>query len=102
MGPACGARSGGGEALLKPTNVIEFVKKTTNLDDMIAKRVEFLTGYQNAAYAQRYKNYVEKVRAAEAPLNSKKLTEAVARYLFKLNYRASPAATPLAHAHWKL
>ncbi len=72
------------QALLKPANVIEFVKKTTNLDDMIAKRVEFLTGYQNAAYARQYKAFVEKVRAAEAPLNSKKLSEAVARYLFKV------------------
>ena len=75
-------------ALLKPaalgSSVIEFVRKTTDLDDMIAKRVEFLTGYQNAAYAQQYKTFVEKVRAAEAPLNSKKLAEAVARYLFKL------------------
>ncbi|MES2992998.1 MAG: indolepyruvate ferredoxin oxidoreductase family protein [Pseudomonadota bacterium] len=72
------------QALLKPTNAIEFVKKTTNLDDMVAKRVEFLTAYQNAAYAQQYKTFVEKVRTAEAPLNSKKLSEAVARYLFKL------------------
>ena len=82
------------QALLKPegsgttpapaSRVIEFVKKTANVDDMIAKRVEFLTGYQNAAYARQYQAYVEKVRAAEAPLNSKKLTEAVARYLFKL------------------
>jgi indolepyruvate ferredoxin oxidoreductase len=72
------------QALLKPTNVIEFVRKTTNIDDMVAKRVEFLTGYQDAAYAQQYNAFVEKVRAAEAPLNSRKLTEAVARYLFKL------------------
>ncbi|CAM5790203.1 indolepyruvate ferredoxin oxidoreductase family protein [Rhizobacter fulvus] len=72
------------QALLKPTNVIEFVKKTTNLDDMVTKRVEFLTAYQNAAYAQQYKAFVEKVRAAEAPLNTKRLSEAVARYLFKL------------------
>jgi indolepyruvate ferredoxin oxidoreductase len=72
------------QALLKPTNVIEFVKKTTNLDDMVAKRVEFLTAYQNAGYAQQYKTFVEKVRAAEAPLDTKKLSEAVARYLFKL------------------
>ena len=72
------------QALLKPANVIEFIRKTTNVDDMIAKRVEFLTGYQNAAYAQVYRDYVEKVRAAETPLGSKKLTEAVARYLFKL------------------
>ena len=72
------------QALMKPVNVIEFIKKTVNLDDMVAKRVEFLTGYQNAAYAAQYKAFVEKVRAAEAPLNSKKLSEAVARYLFKL------------------
>ena len=72
------------QALLKPARVIEFIRKTVNLDDMIAQRVEFLTGYQNAAYAAQYKRFVEKVRAAETPLNSKKLTEAVARYLFKL------------------
>jgi indolepyruvate ferredoxin oxidoreductase len=76
------------QALLKPaapgSSVIEFVRKTANLDDMVAKRVEFLTGYQNAAYAQQYKAFVEKVRAAESSLNSRKLTEAVARYLFKL------------------
>jgi len=76
------------QALLKPTapgsSVIEFVKKTTSLDDMVAKRVEFLSAYQNAAYAQTYKAFVEKVHAAEAPLNSQKLSQAVARYLFKL------------------
>jgi indolepyruvate ferredoxin oxidoreductase len=74
------------QALLKPAGaqVIEFVRKTVNLDAMVAKRVEFLTAYQNAAYAQRYQRYVDKVRAAEQPLNSKKLSEAVARYLFKL------------------
>ncbi len=74
------------QALLKPAGaqVIEFVRKTVNLDEMIARRVEFLTDYQNAAYAQQYKGFVEKVRAAEAPLGSKKLSEAVARYLFKL------------------
>jgi indolepyruvate ferredoxin oxidoreductase len=72
------------QALLAPARVIEFVKKTASLDDMIALRVEFLTGYQNAAYAARYQALVAKVRAAESPLGSKKLSEAVARYLFKL------------------
>jgi indolepyruvate ferredoxin oxidoreductase len=72
------------QALMKPAQVIEFIRKAVNLDDMVAKRVEFLTGYQSAAYAQQYKAYVEKVRAAESPFNSKKLSEAVARYLFKL------------------
>jgi indolepyruvate ferredoxin oxidoreductase len=72
------------QSLLKPAQVIEFVKKSVNLDDMVARRVEFLTAYQSAAYAQQYRSYVDKARNAEAPLNSKKLTEAVARYLFKL------------------
>ena len=72
------------QALTKPAQVIEFVKKTVNVDEMIGKRVEFLTAYQDAGYAQIYKAFVDKVRAVEAPLNTKKLTEAVARYLFKL------------------
>ncbi len=63
--------------------VIQF-KKRDNLDDLVARRVEFLTGYQNAAYAQRYRELVERVRAAEAPLGKTALAEAVARNLFKL------------------
>jgi indolepyruvate ferredoxin oxidoreductase len=71
------------EALFKAAQVIEFVKKPS-LTEMLAKRVDFLTAYQNAAYAQTYQAYVEKVRAVEAPLGKTTLTEAVARYLFKL------------------
>ncbi len=56
------------------------------LDEMIARRRDFLTGYQNAAYAADYAAFVAKVRAAEhaAAAGSQALTEAVARYLFKL------------------
>jgi indolepyruvate ferredoxin oxidoreductase len=71
------------QALFKAAQVIQFVKKPS-ADESIAKRVDFLTGYQNAAYAADYKAYVEKVRAAESKLGTTKLTEAVARYLFKL------------------
>ena len=75
------------QAMFKAHTVIEFVKKS-GLDEMVAKRVDFLTGYQDAAYAARYKSFVDKVRAAEKPLVSAgggtALTEAVARYLFKL------------------
>ncbi len=72
------------QALFQAQQVIEFVKKPS-LDESVARRVDFLTGYQDAAYAQAYKSYVAKVRAAEAPLNAgTKLSEAVARYLFKL------------------
>jgi indolepyruvate ferredoxin oxidoreductase len=56
------------------------------LDEEIARRVAFLTDYQNAAYANRYKTLVEKVRAAEQQKSPgfTSLTEAVARYAFKL------------------
>ena len=44
----------------------------------------FLVDYQDAAYASTYLSFVEKVRAAESGLKSTRLTENVARYLFKL------------------
>jgi indolepyruvate ferredoxin oxidoreductase len=72
------------QALFKAAQVIEFVKKPS-LDEMLKKRVDFLTGYQDAAYAATYQVFVEKVRAAEDPLGKgRALSEAVARYLFKL------------------
>jgi indolepyruvate ferredoxin oxidoreductase len=68
-------------------HVIEF-KRAPTLDAIIAKRVEFLTAYQNAAYAQQYRDFVEQVRSAESRLGDdakpQRLTDAVARYLFKL------------------
>jgi indolepyruvate ferredoxin oxidoreductase len=70
-------------ALASPGQVLEF-KKRTSLDDMVATRVEFLTGYQNAAYAARYRAFVDKVRQAESALGKTLLAESVARYLFKL------------------
>jgi indolepyruvate ferredoxin oxidoreductase len=67
--------------------VIEF-KRAPSLDEVIEKRVEFLTAYQDAAYARQYLAFVDKVRAAETGVveagRSLRLTEAVARYLFKL------------------
>ena len=72
------------QAMFKAQTVIQFVKKPS-LDETVRTRVEFLTGYQDAAYAAGYKAFVEKVRAAETPLGGgTALTEAVARYLFKL------------------
>lgn len=57
-----------------------------SLDEIIARRAEFLTSYQDAAYAKRYTDFVAKVRATEAAkvAGSTALTEAVARYYFKL------------------
>jgi indolepyruvate ferredoxin oxidoreductase len=67
------------EKLLSPAQTIEFKKRDTP-QDMLSKRVEFLTQYQNAAYAQEYKAFVEKVSA----VGNAQLTEAVTKYLFKL------------------
>ncbi len=56
------------------------------LDERITRRIAFLTDYQNAAYARRYADLVATVRKTEqarAP-GQTALTEAVARYAFKL------------------
>jgi indolepyruvate ferredoxin oxidoreductase len=71
------------QALLKPQQVIHF-KKRDRLEDLIATRVDFLTAYQNAAYAKHYENFVLKVKAKESTFGSSLLTETVARQLFKL------------------
>ncbi len=57
-----------------------------SLDELISRRAAFLTEYQDAGYAKRYTDFVARVRAAEqakAP-GSTDLSEAVARYFFKL------------------
>jgi indolepyruvate ferredoxin oxidoreductase len=55
-----------------------------SLDALIARRVEFLTEYQDAAYAARYASSIARLRAAEAALGSSTLTEAAVHSLFKL------------------
>jgi indolepyruvate ferredoxin oxidoreductase len=73
--------------LLSPGQVIAFTpRKKQPLDEIVQRRVEFLTDYQNAAYAQTYLDFVSHVRQAEESLDTQThpLTEAVARYLFKL------------------
>lgn len=75
------------EALLKPMfEATAPAPLSQSLDELIMRRAEFLTGYQNAAYAARYQALVEGVRAREAAVAPGKtaLTEAVARYAFKL------------------
>ncbi|MBA4264013.1 MAG: indolepyruvate ferredoxin oxidoreductase, partial [Comamonadaceae bacterium] len=74
-------------ALLSPASagaqVIQFKKRET-VDSLVQRRVEFLTGYQNAAYAADYQAFVARVREREAPFGKSSLTDAVARNLFKL------------------
>ncbi|WP_334153951.1 indolepyruvate ferredoxin oxidoreductase family protein [Tepidimonas sp.] len=70
---------------LQPAQVVELRPRPT-LEHVIRVRVEHLTAYQNAAYAQRYESLVRRVQAAEAALGtgSTALTEAVARHLAQL------------------
>lgn len=73
------------QKIVMPATVIEF-KRAPTLDAIIAKRVQFLTDYQNAAYAKQYADFVTQVRAVESRVaeSGTRLTEAVAKYLFKL------------------
>ena len=73
------------QRLLAPAQVVVLRTRET-LEQLVVRRVEFLTAYQNAAYAARYRAFVERVRAAEAHAVPGKsaLAEAVARGLFKL------------------
>jgi indolepyruvate ferredoxin oxidoreductase len=76
------------ERMAAPAQVVSIVpslQRPKSLDDLIAKRVELLTAYQNSTYAQQYQSFVGKVRAEEAKHGlGEKLTEAVAKYLYKL------------------
>ncbi|WP_425608265.1 indolepyruvate ferredoxin oxidoreductase family protein [Thermomonas flagellata] len=65
---------------------LDDTRLSRSLDELIARRRAFLTGYQNARYARAYADFVQRVRAAEAARvpGSHVLTEAVARGLFKL------------------
>ncbi len=86
---------------LNPGQVVNWIappKQT--LEAMVQTRVAYLTDYQNAAYARHYAAVVAQVRCAEEALgagvdkdgvaptkpgvNTLPLTQAVARYLFKL------------------
>jgi len=85
----------GGSAQASPLNVatgeiaalpLDDLRLSRSLDELVSRREKFLTEYQDAAYARRYSELVAKVRAAEnlkAP-GSTALSEAVARYAFKL------------------
>ena len=53
------------------------------LDQLIEHRVASLTAYQNADYAEAYKQLVEKVRSVDN-VENQPLSEAVARYAYKL------------------
>jgi indolepyruvate ferredoxin oxidoreductase len=56
-----------------------------SLDETISRRIAFLTDYQNAAYADRYRSFVAKIRKTETErVGGSRVTDTVARNLFKL------------------
>ncbi|HRE19975.1 MAG TPA: indolepyruvate ferredoxin oxidoreductase family protein [Rhabdaerophilum sp.] len=55
-----------------------------SLNEIIARRADFLTAYQNESWAKRYCRSVARVRQAEAAHGTIFVTEAVARALFRL------------------
>ncbi|MFO1049937.1 MAG: indolepyruvate ferredoxin oxidoreductase family protein [Geminicoccaceae bacterium] len=59
---------------------------SASLDELVERRVAYLTAYQDAAYAERYRALVERARRAEAERvpGSEALAMAVARNLHKL------------------
>ena len=72
--------------MLKEHAEHEVEKPSETLDDLIQRRLAFLTDYQNAKYAQKYQTLVEQAKKAEekALPGAEEFTEAVARYAFKL------------------
>ncbi|ARP96695.1 indolepyruvate ferredoxin oxidoreductase family protein [Bordetella genomosp. 13] len=65
--------------------VVDFKRPAGELDELVARRKAFLTDYQNAAYADRYAELVERVARAERDATgTTRLATAVAHYYFKL------------------
>jgi indolepyruvate ferredoxin oxidoreductase len=73
-------------AAVSPDRIANFLAEDTaaeeTLDNIISRRADFLTGYQNQALADRYMALVQRVRDAEHSDDA--LVEAVARSYFKL------------------
>jgi indolepyruvate ferredoxin oxidoreductase len=58
-------------------------KRSSGFDELVRRRRDYLVSYQDAAYARRYTDLVERV-AARVGTGGAALTEAVARNYFKL------------------
>ena len=73
------------QAAAKPTLRVEKPVART-LSEIVSKRIELLTAYQDPAYAERYRAFVDKVAKAEKEKARGRsgLAEAVAKSLYKL------------------
>jgi indolepyruvate ferredoxin oxidoreductase len=78
------------EALVRPpaaeATPSDSRRLSETVEEAIERRATFLKSYQSRRYARRYRKLVERVQAAEAATipGAAALTDAVARYLFKL------------------
>jgi indolepyruvate ferredoxin oxidoreductase len=70
----------------EPKEQFANARMAATLDDVIGRCADFLRAYQNAAYARRFTDRIERLRRAEnaASRGSTAVTEAAARSLFKL------------------
>ena len=72
-------------AVAREAGLVKAEPKAETLQEIVAKRVAFLTDYQDAAYAKRYAGLVEMAENAEARLRGMTgFAEAVAKSAFKL------------------
>jgi indolepyruvate ferredoxin oxidoreductase len=74
------------ERVARPSLAREEAPDAEGLDALVARRIDFLRAYQDAAYAERYAARVRRVAEREKALGlpGTPLAEAVARYYFKL------------------
>lgn len=54
------------------------------VDEMINRRIEFLTEYQDAAYAARYSSWMDKIRVSEDKVKTDQFTRITAQTLYRL------------------
>lgn len=74
------------ERELAPSQIVT-LKRPSSLGDVIQTRMDFLSQYQDPEYARCYVEFVDQVKTTESKIAQTKhlpLTEAVAKYLFKL------------------
>ncbi|MEN3147542.1 indolepyruvate ferredoxin oxidoreductase family protein [Neorhizobium sp. IRAMC:178] len=73
------------EAVAREAGVAKTEPKAETLEEIVARRIAFLTDYQNAAYAARYAGLVDIAKSAEMRLRGVTgFAEAVAKNAFKL------------------
>jgi indolepyruvate ferredoxin oxidoreductase len=76
---AWGRRAAVDEQAVRAVIGARIERRPETLDEIVTRRAEFLTRYQDAAYAESYRSFVARVRAVSEPL-----ARAVAKNLFRL------------------